>query len=369
MSAPLFAVRSAARFSCLVERCEDTCCAGLQVPVEPAAVERLSALLGGAERLQPYLRLEGGALRLAHQGGACGFLEAGRCGLQRRFGEPALPDVCSSFPRSVTVRRDQRRVTLSLACPEAARLCLLSSDGAVLEEVPESSLPRARPSAPGEGGDSAWEALAGRLFETPAPLGAQLVTLAELSLRGDPSGEVERVFAVAGGLHRFHLPWPKAMSLLLSLVEARGPHPSQPRWTALTSELREALPPDDAEEAWRRYLERRDAQEAAHGPRIAGAFQNYARYQWARFPVGDCPTPLAWACRLSVRAALVRMLLALTAPRGAGPAELDAALVRAFQLSAKHLEAHPAVREQVDAVLDCPAPELLVKTLLFATFI
>ena len=57
--------------------------------------------------------------------GNCSFLdESNLCSIQKRFGEDYLPDTCQTFPRR-RVDFDQINVkTLSLACPEAARLCL-----------------------------------------------------------------------------------------------------------------------------------------------------------------------------------------------------------------------------------------------------
>ena len=50
--------------------------------------------------------------------------ESNLCSIQKRFGEDYLPDTCQTFPRR-RVDFDEINVkTLSLSCPEAARLCL-----------------------------------------------------------------------------------------------------------------------------------------------------------------------------------------------------------------------------------------------------
>ena len=46
------------------------------------------------------------------------------CDIQKKFGKDYLPDTCKIFPRR-TIDFDEIKVkTLSLACPEAAKLCL-----------------------------------------------------------------------------------------------------------------------------------------------------------------------------------------------------------------------------------------------------
>jgi len=44
------------------------------------------------------------------------------------MGEQALSDTCAHYPRTVLECGTVRQVTLTLACPEAARLALLERD-------------------------------------------------------------------------------------------------------------------------------------------------------------------------------------------------------------------------------------------------
>jgi lysine-N-methylase len=77
------------------------------------------------------------------ESGACPMLESsGRCELHRRYGEAALSTACSVFPRTALKVGEQVEVSGSLACPELARLTLLSEDGVDQAESPTAVLPR-----------------------------------------------------------------------------------------------------------------------------------------------------------------------------------------------------------------------------------
>jgi lysine-N-methylase len=90
-------------------------------------------------RTQQILRLD--------DRGACPALRGdGRCGVHERQGEAALATACAVFPRtSLMVRggnRDAIEVTGSLACPQLARLTLLSPDGLTQSPSPRPVLSR-----------------------------------------------------------------------------------------------------------------------------------------------------------------------------------------------------------------------------------
>src|SRR5207248_2376135 len=127
------------RFSCLAERCEDTCCRGLKVELNRADYQALEATMGKAEPEQfsrfivrtpspergqgvdePYATIA------AAPGGTCPLLDPELlCGIQRRYGEAALQTVCAAFPRVFSEVGGRREVSGSLGCPEIARQLLL----------------------------------------------------------------------------------------------------------------------------------------------------------------------------------------------------------------------------------------------------
>ncbi|HLM44989.1 MAG TPA: flagellar protein FliB, partial [Myxococcaceae bacterium] len=99
MPAEPTAPRYMTRFRCIAERCEDTCCGGLRVPVSEAQWHRMQATVAGnpeaSERLyQLVLPNAAGASSTEHAfidmrpDGHCPFLDTERlCSLQRRHGD------------------------------------------------------------------------------------------------------------------------------------------------------------------------------------------------------------------------------------------------------------------------------------------
>lgn len=127
------------RFHCAAGHCEDSCCRGFGVAMEQTDARRIRS--AGAQDTVPLVvldpvQVEGRTqhiLRLDERG-ACPALQAdGRCGVHMRQGETALATACAVFPRtSLAIRgggTDRIEVTGSLACPQLARLTLLSPDG------------------------------------------------------------------------------------------------------------------------------------------------------------------------------------------------------------------------------------------------
>lgn len=155
------------RFTCVQERCPDTCCTGLRVSLSEPEYHRLAKTfaqnpaLTKASRGKPLLVLAdpdspqatGGYGFLAHADGDCALLEEGRCNLHRHAGETYLSDVCSLYPRTLMDTGTEFRAAGTLACPEIARLVLTderSLDPVVLDEgrLPRQVIHRkAEPSA------------------------------------------------------------------------------------------------------------------------------------------------------------------------------------------------------------------------------
>ena len=61
--------------------------------------------------------------------GFCPFLDKNKlCGIQKKYGENYLPETCKNFPRRKVNFDTVQIKTLTLACPEVARLCLTQKD-------------------------------------------------------------------------------------------------------------------------------------------------------------------------------------------------------------------------------------------------
>src|SRR3954463_9661286 len=93
-------VKKVLEFRCLADRCEDTCCVGLRVPVSEERLGRMREGVAGrpgAERVEANLLpspkgppAERAFIQMRSDG-SCPFLDTERlCSLHRRHGEQAL---------------------------------------------------------------------------------------------------------------------------------------------------------------------------------------------------------------------------------------------------------------------------------------
>ncbi len=364
MPAEPLAPRYMTRFRCIAERCEDTCCGGLRVPVSEAQWHRMQATVAGnpeaSERLyQLVLPNAAGASSTEHAfidmrpDGHCPFLDTERlCSLQRRHGDAVLPDICATFPRVVTKRGERVEVTGTLACPEVARLCLLEEDavepGPLPPEFqhafrPESArnIPLDEEAAYGFHADTVRAAMLRLLGRREYPLASRLALLGHLayaldgfyfrgteSFRGEEhSGAVAQLTQV---LQRFEspevleaghrdftalaLPGGPCVGLFTSVLEARLAAGRGERFTTLVRGVLESLPlgagsPSELDTAWRTYVERWQRLEALHGEQVRRYFHNYAVHHLWRSPFTDAPSLLAYVFRLALRVGLLRLTL------------------------------------------------------------
>lgn len=112
-------------FACLADQCEDTCCAGWQIVIDDASLEAYKKVEGEfRERLRSSIDWEEGTF---HQkdGRRCAFLnDDNLCDLYTALGEESLCTTCTNYPRHIEEFENIREYTLSVSCPEAARILL-----------------------------------------------------------------------------------------------------------------------------------------------------------------------------------------------------------------------------------------------------
>jgi lysine-N-methylase len=422
-------VRSVLDFQCLADRCEDTCCVGLRVPVSE---DRLWQLRTGVKGSPDEARVESllvpnpegppaeRAFIQMRTDGACPFLDTERlCSLQRRHGEKVLPDPCVTFPRIVWKWGEQVEVAGSLACPEMARLMLLR-DGA-LEQVsaPVEQVPRleAVRTLPGEPGDayvvhaSTVRAAALRILQRREfPIASRLVFLGQMAFRLDSvfrstelfpgteaeAGEVLHALLqpfespeMLGAMHQdfssLEVPGGPCAALLASMLKSRAAVARGERFGPFVRALLGSLWGSETAEggpdsAWREYAARWERLEAAHGERVEQYFHHYGVVQWLRAPFMEMSSLLAYVFRLVLRVATLRLVLvghpevaALCAAgksRGVedSQAVLDRAAVECFYLVARHVEQAPDVLALVRQLAGAGGAETLGKAMVFAKF-
>lgn len=127
------------RFRCVGSECPETCCEGWNISIDrrtyasyktstdpvliPLFREHLQRnRTADTEDKFAKIKFEYGSKR-------CGFQsDCGTCEIHARLGEDALSDSCYNYPRNTSVIDGKYEQALSLSCPEAARLALLSAD-------------------------------------------------------------------------------------------------------------------------------------------------------------------------------------------------------------------------------------------------
>jgi lysine-N-methylase len=125
----------AAAFRCIGPACEDHCCGGWDIPLDPATANRyqhlqppdLATLALQFVHINPPPQPSGhfAAIRQTASGLCPFFAPDHLCRLQSAYGPDILSASCSIYPRSLSLVGSRLEGSLSLSCPEAARNVLL----------------------------------------------------------------------------------------------------------------------------------------------------------------------------------------------------------------------------------------------------
>ena len=422
-----------AAFSCLAERCPDTCCRDWAVPVDRADLERLKGAMAstadGRERLLRLVvignRAPGSdtAARLhLDESGGCPMLQADqRCGVHGTLGEEALTTACSIFPRTALATPSGVEVGGSLGCPEVARLTLLAPEPPLLAPAGRPMLPRpyiGKVISTDETDAYARHFLDVRqtlldCFRLPLPLGTRLAVAADFAARlggffhagtaelegaRRPFAErrlrAERDATMAPALHAEldadlrALAFPPAAATGVTATIAgflleRRRLPHSPRFAALLAETLPTVPLQDgapgenaAATWWAPYATRRGLLQGRAGQASDAVFGNYAQHFLLRNPYTDAPALLDHLHRLATQLAAVRLLTVLhprLADRLAAPAEsaADAATVERVAIDVVQIftKAISHHPEYLNAALNQTGPATFGRLVLLAKFV
>ena len=113
------------QFSCIAGACPDTCCAGWQIMIDEESLEKYRHVAGTfSDRIKHSVDWEEACFRQDNLK-RCAFLnEKNLCDLYENLGKEALCETCRKYPRHVEEFEGIREISLSLSCPEAARIIL-----------------------------------------------------------------------------------------------------------------------------------------------------------------------------------------------------------------------------------------------------
>ena len=111
-------------FSCVADRCTDTCCAGWEIAIDPASLARYRRTDGPlGNRLHNSIAWKKGSFK--QYGGRCAFLdESGLCDLYAEGGQGMRCKTCRTYPRHIEEFEGVREISLCISCIEAARIVL-----------------------------------------------------------------------------------------------------------------------------------------------------------------------------------------------------------------------------------------------------
>jgi len=142
------------RFHCIGADCEDNCCHGWTVEIDPLAhkrMQKLTQLHSPAERRRyaaAVTEVDIGRKRpitifRLRADTTCTMLEpSGLCHIQATFGEKLLSDVCALYPRRIQKVGEAVELSGMVSCPEMSRQLLLHADATDEVALDRALLPR-----------------------------------------------------------------------------------------------------------------------------------------------------------------------------------------------------------------------------------
>jgi len=134
------------KFSCIADKCPDTCCAGWDVVIDDESFDVYSALnTDYGNKIRSLITVDGDGDRIfVSKNGNCPFLlENGLCDMYIHLGHGKLCRTCRNFPRFTNCFGARIETGVSLSCPEAARLILEKPEPAefITEETDGAFMP------------------------------------------------------------------------------------------------------------------------------------------------------------------------------------------------------------------------------------
>lgn len=111
-------------FCCIARECPASCCEGWQIVIDDTSLKTYWERGGSlGNRLKNSIDWEEGVF--CQYEGRCAFLnEENLCDIQKEAGEELLCHTCRTYPRHTEEFENVREYSLSLSCPEAARIMI-----------------------------------------------------------------------------------------------------------------------------------------------------------------------------------------------------------------------------------------------------
>lgn len=137
------------KFKCLGPTCEDNCCIGWRVQIDKESYQRYrecpdEELRTKLDKKVTRVRTNPSDANYAkiklNPDQGCPFLDKERlCAMQRKLGEKCLSITCTTYPRMSNSVNAVLEKSLTMSCPEAARLALLNPNLMEFDEAEEEA--------------------------------------------------------------------------------------------------------------------------------------------------------------------------------------------------------------------------------------
>lgn len=137
---PMMIPKYVSEFRCIGGECPDSCCANWNIPIDKGSFAHYRRVVHPVLKplIKSYLFQDKenrdsfalhAKLNLRETDGHCPMhSDSGLCSIQLHLGEASLSDTCFMYPRTVMRIGDRIEQSLTLSCPEAARLALTNRD-------------------------------------------------------------------------------------------------------------------------------------------------------------------------------------------------------------------------------------------------
>lgn len=130
------------KFKCIADKCPGSCCKAWEIVIDDETYDRyldVKAVIGDRIR-KNIITDEDGDRCFKLSDGRCPFLnEKGLCDIHIELGEELTSKICRDHPRFIEEYDGFTEISLSLSCPEAARIILSENPSDKLYPVPEYS--------------------------------------------------------------------------------------------------------------------------------------------------------------------------------------------------------------------------------------
>ena len=125
-------------FKCIASKCTDTCCSGWHIIIDEDTYSKYKNIKSDFGKIlnSEIIRYEDDEPGFKLKNNNCAFLNKDLlCDIYSNLGEEYLCHTCKTFPRIIEEYGSLKEITLSLSCPEAARLILKDSKKLTFEVI------------------------------------------------------------------------------------------------------------------------------------------------------------------------------------------------------------------------------------------